>query len=333
MQAHPAFAAAAVRLMARDFGGPELRFATLHSRGGIIAKTLLQPLSAGRWTVFCPVQATIAPLVFDSSAQLDGRALRNLLAQLGSTAWKLDIPYQDSRVSLLQQLGADPTLLTGHWQSVSIAAPEGWEPYWQSRSKDLRHNIERRERKAQRDGFELDLYSVHNPDEIGAAVDRYCDLETRGWKGEAGTALGRRQIEGRFYRELMVTMAQQKCACVYELRAGDRVIASRLVLSGGSRHLVLKTTYDESLKAYSPGVLLLHRMLRELFSVPGRTVELCTHAKPQQLQWATGVPSMQNRAVFRSALIRSVFDLRARVRARHEWRQPHRSSRSAANPR
>jgi len=312
---HPGLHSTFVSLLARRFAPRGLTFATLHSRGEAIAKTLIHPLPGGGWTVFAPVQGVVAPIVYDAEALRQPRPLRDLLASLGGRVWKLDVPYQDERLALLGAADVSRTRVTATWQSVSIAAPEGYDAYWASRSRDLRHNIERRLRKAERDGLQLALDVIRDPVAIGTAVDRFCQLEAIGWKGRAGTALRCDNTEGRFYRDLMSQMARQGAAAVYELRDGHRLMASRLVIHGGQRHIVLKKTYDEALKPYSPGFLQLHLMLKDVLSEPRAVVELYTHATPQQLQWATDVPEMKNLSVYRLGLMRRALDLRARLRS------------------
>jgi hypothetical protein len=320
---HPGLDSTFVSLLARRFAPRGLMFATLRMHGAAIAKTLVHPLPGGAWTQFCPAQVVVAPMVYDADAMRHPRLMRDLLRSLGARAWKLDLPYQDERVSLLGTADAARTRVTGGWQTVSIAAPEGYDAYWASRSRDLRHNIERRLRKAEREGLQLSMHAIRDPVAIGAAVDRFCQLESSGWKGRAGTALRCDNTQGRFYRDVMIQMARQGAATAYELHAGSRLIASRLVISGGDRHAVLKTTFDEALDKLSPGFLLLHLMLRQLLADPKAVVELCTHASAQQLQWATDVPQMKNLSVYRLGLVRRAFDLRARWRAHSDGSASH----------
>jgi GNAT acetyltransferase-like protein len=310
VDAHPAMGALFVTLLIKCFGTGRLLFATLRRGDEPWLKLVLQAKPLGRWQVFCPPQATIAPLVFRRDLPPPDHVLKLLLRQIGWRAWKLDLPYQDGRFSLLGEPPAVGALLTGGWKSASISAPQGFEAYWASRPRELRENVARRFRKAGRDGLELQLREHTDTAAVGAAVVRYGELESRGWKGQKGTAVLPDSPEGRFYRELLTGMAASGDAHVFELWSRDALVASRLVISSGQRHIILKTTYDENMSSYSVGHLQMHLILQRLLSLPTSVVELYAHATSQQLQWASEAPEMRNLSVFRHDLARQLLQLR-----------------------
>jgi CelD/BcsL family acetyltransferase involved in cellulose biosynthesis len=95
------------------------------------------------------------------------------------------------------------------------------------------------------------------------AVEEFLALEARGWKGARGTALACRRQTADFARTLFVRAGQGGVSPRADVLSLDgRPIAVSLALvCGGTAHL-LKTAYDESLRAYAPGLILEDEIIR-----------------------------------------------------------------------
>jgi len=314
---HPGLSSTFVRLTAKHFSSRQMLGATLRSGNSTLIKTLIVESARAQWRVFCPAQAVIAPLVFDQKLGNQSRPLIRLLASLPGIALKLDLLNQDPRYSILAGRNAPRSRISASWDSVSIHEPRGFAAYWASRRKDLRDNLRRRMHRADQDQlhFTLDVHS--EPTTVAAAVDRFGMLESRGWKGHEGSSLHPDNVQGRFYRELMQSMATSGNAKIFELRAGERLAASLLVLSGGSMSIFLKTTHDEALRQYSIGYVLMHHILRHVMDMNSDTVvEFYTHASREQLLWATSTAPMHNVCVYRSHGLKLLTVAHARLRKR-----------------
>ena len=95
------------------------------------------------------------------------------------------------------------------------------------------------------------------------AVEEFLALEARGWKGARGTALACRRQTADFARTLFVRAGQGGVSPRADVLSLDgRPIAVSLALvCGGTAHL-LKTAFDESLRAYAPGIVLEAEIVR-----------------------------------------------------------------------
>jgi CelD/BcsL family acetyltransferase involved in cellulose biosynthesis len=100
--------------------------------------------------------------------------------------------------------------------------------------------------------------------EASAALARYFALEAAGWKGRAGTALAQSSEDRAFFEALIHELAESGSAMVVELHAGEMLAASALVLRHGDRAYFHKTTYNEDLAQFSPGVMLAQRLTSAL---------------------------------------------------------------------
>jgi hypothetical protein len=306
--------------LAEHFGAPQLRFATYRVAGETQAMALVAPDGFGRWVVFCPSQAPLAAIVGNPALGL--QPFRDLLGKLSLTSLRLQVPHQDPMF-----WPWDTRTAGVEWdvwgRTISVVANNGFDEYWNARPSDLRQNLRRYRRRAETDGLALRETNCSQPADVAAAVDRYGLLESGGWKGKEGTALHPENQQGRFYRALLTAFANEGRARVFELyAAGDRLIASRMLISGPAMHVMLKTTYDEAFSRNSVGRILLQHTLSVLLGESARRVEFYTQANDDMLSWASesreigAVGILRNRGA--ETVLRAVRRWRARGRPADE---------------
>ena len=126
-----------------------------------------------------------------------------------------------------------------------------------SRLKDLR----RRRRRLEESGV-LDLETATEGAALERALDTFLALEAAGWKGAAGTALLCQPQTERFACALFRSEGGPVAVRADLLRLDGRAVAASLALvCGGTAHL-LKTAYDETLRAQAPGLVLEDAIVR-----------------------------------------------------------------------
>ena len=107
------------------------------------------------------------------------------------------------------------------------------------------------------------------PDEVAAALERFLDLEARGWKGDNGSAMKLHDDQASFVRQLFARRAEKGEARILELFVGEELISAGLVLSSGRAAWFYKTAYDERRSKCSPGVQLTLELTRRLLEDDG----------------------------------------------------------------
>lgn len=302
---HPYYASAFVGPLVEHFAGERDLLCLMTLLGEVRGALLLSPLGNGRWRSFRPAQAQVTPVLLP-----DLQALRSLWAQLpGAPAWVIEFRAIDPRHAPDFEPLGPRAHRSHHAQTVGIAEPQGFGPYWAGRSAKMRATFKTRfNRLAREGGFTLQCHAT--PEAVDAAVQRFGGLESAGWKGAAGTAVAADNAQGRFYRDMMRRFAATGCGAVHEIHVAGQLAAAQLLVWSEGMTVFLKTAYDERLSALAPGRILMHRLLEDqLTAHPARVNELYTDVgkSPDWLAWATFDAPIENIEVFRSPGARQVF--------------------------
>ncbi|MBK9574242.1 MAG: GNAT family N-acetyltransferase [Rhodoferax sp.] len=297
-QSNPMLDSRFVDGLLRHFGDGSERLCVLEADGEPQAMCLLRPKALGVWTTFLPAQAQIGPVLIS-----DARQVRPLIRRLPGVVGQIDFLCHDPAFGTVTVPASSDHGAQEHALTMSIRLDGDFESYWTRRSKQLQKNIRRYERRLDEDKLPVRFVSVTDPDAISATVDRYAALESKGWKGMEGTAIGRDNVQGRFYDEVLSTFCSSGGATAYELWFGDQLAASRLAIASTQMLVILKTTYDEAFEKYAPGRLLLRSVVEHAFkSFPGGVIEFYTDANPDQLSWSTDQRWIEHVSVYRSDL-------------------------------
>ncbi|MGV7030620.1 GNAT family N-acetyltransferase [Methylobacterium symbioticum] len=217
-----------------------------------------------------PFVTATDPLLAAGGAAIDAEAADALVAGLarasGGGAWRwpllrLDSPAGTAMRAAMGRAGwslgpvatfARPVLA----RRASLDAFQAGHPN-RSRLKDLR----RRTKRLSETGL-LRLDSATGGAALAAAVENFLALERAGWKGEAGTAMACRPPHAALARALFAEGAGPVTARADSLTLDGRPIAISLALVGSGTATLLKTAYDEGLRAQAPGLVLEAEIVR-----------------------------------------------------------------------
>lgn len=329
-ESHPLFDSRFIEGLLRHFGSGDEHVLVLQDGGAIVGMTLLTPSRAGVWQSFLPSQLQVAPVLV-----ADRHALSGIFDALPGFCWQIELLSQDPLFSPL--FGDDQTgqsdlnlVQTRNALTMQVLLDGSFDEYWQSRSRKLRQNIKRYRSRMEREGLEPKTSVFTDPSDMAAALARYGDLESSGWKGANGTAIHIDNPQGAFYREMLEAFAATGQACVYEYYAGADLSASRLFLGGAGMLIAMKTTYMESLSQFSPGRLLLQEVLsREFDRGDYAAIEFYTNATKDQLSWSSEQREICHFGLLRNRSIARLYTFASEIRARLRDRQ-HADSEAAS---
>jgi CelD/BcsL family acetyltransferase involved in cellulose biosynthesis len=322
-RAHPYLDTAFVGPLVECFAPDDARLAVHRESAGTDAMLLLEAPRRGICSTFLPSQAQLGPVLLARA-----EAIAELAAALrGSLA--VDVLCQDPEYSPLPALPPGPIHeVTPHVTTVAASLEGSFDAYWQGRPRKLREQMRRSLRKLEEAGLAVRLDAVTEPDQVRAAVDRYGLLESRGWKGKAGTSIHPDNVQGRFYRDVLARFAARGRGTVYELYFGGELAASELQIASDVMAIGLKTTYDETLsQAYSAGRLVHYLLLQRLFAERRqRVLEYYTNATPDTMRWSTTQRPITHHRFYRSAVLASIvrgyLRLKERMSRLRRARQP-----------
>jgi CelD/BcsL family acetyltransferase involved in cellulose biosynthesis len=210
-------------------------------------------------------------------------------------------------------------VLRAHEIDGSSFAVAGDADAWRSGlSKNLRSDLKRAENRAKADGHPPTARFESNADE--RSFEEFLRIEASGWKGEEGTAVGASTEQTALYRRATRRMASRGWLEWQFLDLGDRAAAVHLCCRMGRSLFILKLGYDDDMRAYSPGALLLLRAIEREHRTAASDVVDFTTDYPWLRRWRTTVtPYERVRLYPRRALpfVLGVLPARARARVRN----------------
>ena len=229
----------------------------------VAAMFLLTPLDRFRWGTFQPSQLPLGAWVADADLRLLDLAHSLMRGPLGFCL-ALSITQVDPHVAPRAEDGAD-NQHTDYIDTGWVDIEGSFDDYWSARGKNLRQNMRKQRNRLAADGVSLSMQVLREHADMAPAIARYGSLESAGWKEQSGTAIHLDNAQGRFYRELLEHASLRAEAVVYQYRFDDHVVAMNLCLLRQGVLVVLKTTYDESIRAFSPAFLLRENELQEIY--------------------------------------------------------------------
>jgi CelD/BcsL family acetyltransferase involved in cellulose biosynthesis len=163
---------------------------------------------------------------------------------------------------------------------VTITA---WDSYLSTVDTKMVREIRRRRRRLE----EADRLTLEISTEASCSdLEEFFDLEARGWKGAAGTAITSKPDTEAFYRRLC-SVASDHGWLVAFLRSGPDLIAADLSFEVDRAHYLLKTSFDPDHARYGPGLLLRYLMLERAFDSDLVSYEFLGRDDPWKRNWTT----------------------------------------------
>jgi hypothetical protein len=261
---------------------------------------LVEPSRLGFWQTFTPSQGIVGLIQLGNRTDQFGQ-IHTLMRSLPGYALSFSITQQDPEIPSRMDVPENEKVeRVEYMQTVRLTISGTFEDYWKKRSKNLTHNLSRQRRRLAEQNSRLELVTYRSPTDMPACVARYGIIESAGWKAQEGTAIAPDNAQGLFYREVLEAFCRRGEGVVYELVLDGKTIASDLCLERNGVLIILKTTYDESLKGLSPG-LLMHQGIFEQLYRDGRikVIEFYGRLRDWHTKWTDEIREMHHLNVYR----------------------------------
>jgi len=125
------------------------------------------------------------------------------------------------------------------------------------KSRDMRRLRRRLEEQGQ-----LEFRTMEDQSQLAYWADCFLELESKGWKGQSGTAVQQNQGHADFFRETLNRSWKAGRLQMLGLFLNGEPIALKCNLLSPSGSYAWKIAYDESLSKFSPGVQLEQENIR-----------------------------------------------------------------------
>jgi CelD/BcsL family acetyltransferase involved in cellulose biosynthesis len=152
--------------------------------------------------------------------------------------------------------------------------PEGWAAQERRRRK-----LDREHRPAFR--------CLEPPSDLEAQLQRYLEIEARGWKGRTGTAILCSPYMERFYGSIARSFHAAGSLRFSELALGGRPVAFELQLLHAGRVFALKRSYEEDFRRLGPGMVLQLAVIARCFELDIQAYEFLGWDEPYKRRFAT----------------------------------------------
>lgn len=311
----PFLSAAAMAAALSAFGQGRERLLVGRQQGRAVAMFLVAPAGRWRWATFQPSQLPLGAWVAESGWSLEALTRSLLRGPLG-TCLVLSITQVDP---LAEPRGEQqPAHHYGDYIDTAWVDIEGsFADYWAARGKNLRQNLRKQRNKLAAEGVQTQMRVFTAAEDMAPALARYGAMESAGWKAGEGTSIDAGNVQGRFYTSLFVEAAGRGEARVYEYLFDDRSVAMNLCLLRGGVLYVLKTTYDESIKLFSPASLLREDELQSFFAGGEvRRIEYYGRLMDWHSKLTDRKRSLHHLTVYRWAVLKKVAERRWAAAAR-----------------
>lgn len=169
--------------------------------------------------------------------------------------------------------------------SPFLTVDRPWPEFLQSRSSRRRYDLRRAHKALEKCGTTRIEMLRPVPNDVDAVLADAFAIEASGWKGEKGSAMGVKPIMATFMRRYAYRAAQLGTLRVSFLSVEGRPIAMQIGVDWARRHWILKIGYDESWASASPGVVLMHETVRQVFEAGLVACEFLGSPEPWLRLW------------------------------------------------
>ena len=271
------------------------------------AMCILRAARPGVFQTFQPSQLPLGAWLMLPGMEFP-EVVPGLFARLPGLPLLVGISQQDPALHRRPQPGK--TIETLHYVETGwIDIDRTFPAYWRERGAHLRQNVRTQMSKLASLRIKPVVEEITEARDVAAAIEEYGRLESAGWKSACGTALDATNIQGRFYRAVMEDYCRIGAGRIFRLKFGERTVAIDLCIESRGRHVLLKTTYDETMKGFSPSTLLKHRVYERVFERSDlRRIEFFARYVEWMSRWTGNVRSLYHVNAFRWRYIRAMRD-------------------------
>lgn len=203
----------------------------------------------------------------DSAAAV--RALLQRLRARGNVALELcTVPEEGAFWQLVRRAAPGKPVVLARWRRAVLDATRDPEEWWRRDVSSKRRKEYRRLWKRLQQQGRLEFQALAEGEDVRPWLEDFLALEASGWKGRAGTAIACDAHNAAFVRRMVTDFHAHGALRFWRLTLDGRWIAGLFGLMVQDVLWLGKIARDESLDAFSPGVLLTIEATRRILADP-----------------------------------------------------------------
>ncbi len=140
-----------------------------------------------------------------------------------------------------------------------------FESFYSGLSKNFRKNLKKSIRHMESLGS-VSLKVIKGREITEHDIDRFLKLESSGWKGQSGSAIGKSSRLIAFYKSLCLRLADDNILEWHFLQTDTDLLAAQMAFRIGNRLTINKIAYNESFSHYSPGNYLFLKTVENTYN-------------------------------------------------------------------
>lgn len=220
---------------------------------------------------------------------------------------------KDSWLNDLLEVAEKENYRTGIWKMDSapyVTLPQGeekeqlFEEYFKGLKKTFQQRLKRNLRQLKEQGKVEFVVTRGYSSEL---MQKYFDLESRGWKGRRGTAAACDPNVTKLHDDFAREVAEKNALLTYELKLDAKTIAMSINTLNNQQTVFWKTSFDEEYKRFSPGLLIFREFLADAIRNDSTELDMLCPANDYKKIWATGEREHVAFYVFQKGILGSLF--------------------------
>jgi len=169
----------------------------------------------------------------------------------------------------------------------------GWDSYFQSRSKKFRFRFRQAEKRAKSQGL-LRFEYFSTPNELQLIIPRLKSLDAKTWQHEKGSGLFSNTENETFYQGLLSKYSRVVKVIMAFLKIGELDVAYELGIISGTKAFFLKYGYDPTFSDCRPGVLVQSYLTQYVSSLGVQEIDLGMEQSEEKAHWQTKISEYNN---------------------------------------
>lgn len=273
-----------------------------------------KPMGKGQWMTCMPSQCPLGLMLHANP--LSDETLKAICDTLPGTVAMLDLLQLDSKYTHFSPhnlVDKQAYITTGN-----RPIPDDFDAYFKSLGKNMRQNYNKVINRAARAEDTLSTRKVCDPNDVEAAILKYGEIESMGWKAQEGTAISPSNTQGKFYQQSLISLAKAGKACCWYYLINDEVVSVDLCIQQDDTLIILKTTYNEAFNKQSPALMLKIEMLKyysdNLASEGIKNIEFYGKAMEWHKRLDSELREIEHATYFPNKILKSAIKLLKRVK-------------------